>query len=58
MSTSLPNTINTLSLPPIDCKLLQAGPGSIHHAHTEHEHIALNELEEGVALYQQLLQKL
>jgi acetylornithine deacetylase/succinyl-diaminopimelate desuccinylase-like protein len=39
-------------------KILQFGPGSIHHAHTDHEYIEIQELESGVAVYKQLLQAL
>jgi acetylornithine deacetylase/succinyl-diaminopimelate desuccinylase-like protein len=39
-------------------KILQCGPGSIHHAHTEHEYIETEELEKGVAVYTQLLEAL
>jgi acetylornithine deacetylase len=34
------------------------GPGTIHVAHTEHEHVPKHELEQAVNLYQQLVERL
>jgi acetylornithine deacetylase len=35
-------------------KPLLVGPGSIHDAHTDHEHVLLDDLVRSVALYQRL----
>jgi acetylornithine deacetylase len=34
------------------------GPGSIHVAHTDHEHISVDELQAAVALYESLATRL
>lgn len=37
---------------------IMIGPGSIHHAHTDHEHVALDDLARARLLYAELCQKL
>lgn len=39
-------------------KPLLCGPGSIHVAHTDHEHVKISELERGVEVYEQIARQL
>jgi acetylornithine deacetylase len=37
---------------------LLIGPGSIHTAHTDHEHVSIDELQQAVTLYEGLAMRL